>query len=193
MQADAMLAALRTAMAHSKAPMVLSDPNQPDCPLVVVNDAFAALCGHPPAALLGRNCRFLQGPGTDPATPARIRGCISAGQGCIEWIVNHRADGTPFWNLLFISPIHDETGRLVFFFGNQLDITTGMPGWMDDVRIGPAPVRADLAAGFAAVLQAVDAATRQRRLDDIVAAAHRLAELSLLRPQTGLAHQDALA
>ena len=166
-------------MQYSTAPMVLCDPHLPDTPMVAVNGAFAALTGYPMAEIVGRNCRFLQGPRTDPVSPSRIRACLHAGQGCIEWIVNYRRDGSPFYNLLFISPIRDAaTGALLFFFGNQLDITMGSPDWLNEIPFGSAHVVPALEAEFHALLKEVDIAARTDGLERIVAAAHRLAEIS---------------
>jgi len=177
--------ALTEAMHHSAAPMVLSDPNLPDTPMVAANQAFADLTGYPVAEIVGRNCRFLQGPRTDPASPARIRACLDAGQGCIEWIVNYRRDGSHFYNLLFISPVRDAAGTLLFFFGNQLDITKGSPAWLDEVQFGRAHLVPALEAEFHALLKVVGIAAQTAELERIVAAAHRLAEISTkLQPGT---------
>jgi PAS domain S-box-containing protein len=170
--------ALTTAMLNSTAPMVLSDPHQPDCPMIVVNQAFADLTGYDPLDITGQNCRFLQGPKTDPGSPRRIRACLDAGEGCIEWVVNYRRDGSEFWNLLFISPVHAEDGSLLFFFGNQLDITKGFPDWLVDVSLGRAHVVPELQREFHAVLEEVTVAQRVQSLERIVAAAHRVAEIS---------------
>jgi PAS domain S-box-containing protein len=178
MNPTAIRTALTTAMLNSGDPMVLSDPHQPDCPLIVVNQAFADLTGYDPLYVTGRNCRFLQGPKTDPSAPRRIRSCLDAGQGCIEWIVNYRYDGTEFWNLLFISPVHAEDGSLLFFFGNQLDITMGLPSWLVDVQLGRAHVVPALEREFHALLEEVTVADRVQSLTRIVAAGHRLAEIS---------------
>jgi PAS domain S-box-containing protein len=178
MDATAIREALTTAMLHSTAPMVLSDPHLPDCPMIVVNQAFADLTGYDPLDITGHNCRFLQGPKTDPSSPRRIRACLEAGQGCIEWIVNYRRDGSEFWNLLFISPVHGPDGALLFFFGNQLDITKGFPDWLVDVQLGRAHVVPALESEFHALLQEVTVAERTQALERIVAAAHRLSEIS---------------
>ena len=170
--------ALATAMMHSDAPMVISDPQLPDLPMVAVNQAFMDLTLYPREQLVGRNCRFLQGKQTDPAAPARIRACLQAGTGCIEWIVNYRADGSQFWNLLFMSPIRDRDGNLLFYFGNQLDITLGFPNWLPDVGFGPAEVPPALEQEFHAVLAEVDEASRARALERLVIGARRIAELS---------------
>jgi PAS domain S-box-containing protein len=178
MNPDAIREALTTAMLNSTAPMVLSDPHQPDCPMIAVNQAFADLTGYDPRDITGQNCRFLQGPKTDPGSPRRIRACLDAGQGCIEWVVNYRRDGSEFWNLLFISPVHAEDGSLLFFFGNQLDITRGFPDWLVDVSLGRAHVVPALEREFHALLEEVTVAQRVQSLERIVAAAHRLAEIS---------------
>ncbi len=130
--------ALLFAMAHSTEPMVLTDPALPDHPMIAVNPAFAALTGYTEAEVVGRNCRFLQGPDTDPATPRRIARCLAERRGCVEWIINHRRDGSTFWNLLFISPVFDESGRLLHFFGNQRDLTDGRSADVPDYVFGMA-------------------------------------------------------
>jgi PAS domain S-box-containing protein len=178
MDATAIREALTTAMLHSSAPMVLSDPHLPDCPMIVVNQAFADLTGYNALDITGHNCRFLQGPKTDPGSPRRIRACLDAGQGCIEWIVNYRRDGSEFWNLLFISPVHGPDGALLFYFGNQLDITRGFPSWLVDVQLGRAHVVPALEQEFHALLEEVTLAERVQGLERIIAAAHRLAEIS---------------
>ena len=185
MNAAEIQAALTIAMQHSTAPMVLSDPRLADTPMVVANAAFARLTGYPMDEIVGRNCRFLQGPRTDPGSPPRIRRCLDAGQGCIEWIVNYRRDGSHFYNLLFISPVRDADGTLLFFFGNQLDITLGAPAWLNEVSFGSAHLVPAQEAEFHALLEGIDVAARAEGLERIVASAHRLAEISIrLEPGT---------
>ena len=186
--------ALTAAMMHSSAPMVLSDPGLPDCPMVVVNSAFSALTGYSATEVVGRNCRFLQGPNTDRGTAARIRASLEAGHGCIEWILNYRRDGSMFWNLLFISPVRDEVGRLLYFFGNQLDITLGYPTWLVKLTLGRAHLVPDLEREFHALLREVDVAGRAQVLERVVSAAHRLAEISVsLTPGTLGEVREAIA
>jgi len=185
MAASAIREALTTAMMHSRAPMVLSDPHTADCPMVVVNQPFATLTGYEPHEIVGRNCRFLQGPKTDPLSRQRIRTCLKEEHGCIEWIVNYRKDGSVFWNLLFISPVRDVDGRLLYWFGNQLDITMGFPHWLVDVSFGRAHVVPALEQEFHALLTEVGVAGQVQALERIIAAAHRLAEITVqLEPGT---------
>ena len=179
--------ALLAAIQHSGEPMVLTDPHLPDHPMIAANAAFSAMTGYPHGEIIGRNCRFLQGPGTDQATVRRIGASIREGHGCIEWIVNHRKDGEAFTNLLFISPVRDRQGTVLYHFGNQLDITRGAPAWLEQVSLGRAYMTERTELEFHSLLLDVlestagtggDAAGAARRLERIVAAARRLAELS---------------
>lgn len=103
--------------------MVLTDPDQPDNAVVYVNEAFAELTGYGPSEALGRNCRFLQGPATDPAAVAAISEAIRRGQAISLDLLNYRRDGTEFWNALCISPVRDLDGKVHFFLASQLDVT----------------------------------------------------------------------
>jgi PAS domain S-box-containing protein len=101
----------------------MSDATQSDHPLIYVNQGFVRMTGYAPEEVLGRNCRFLQGPRTDPATVAEIRAAIHEGRPCLVELVNYRKDGTPFWNALSLAPVHDSAGQLTHFVGVQTDIT----------------------------------------------------------------------
>ena len=94
-----------------------------NCPLTFVNEAFCRLTGYRAEEVLGRDVRFLQGPHTSPAAVARISDALRAGEPITLELVNHRKDGTPFWNELNISPIHDPQGRVTHFIGVQTDVT----------------------------------------------------------------------
>jgi PAS domain-containing protein len=61
--------------------------------------------------------RFLQGADTDPEDVAKIRQALEAGASYCGRLLNYKKDGTPFWNLLTISPIKDETGKVLKFIG----------------------------------------------------------------------------
>ncbi len=101
----------------------ISDPSLPDNPLVFVNPAFTSLTGYGADDCLGANCRFLQGPDTDPATVTRIRDAIAAQESVRAEILNYRKDGRPFWNDVVITPVFDAGGELTAFVGIQNDIT----------------------------------------------------------------------
>ncbi|KQO76332.1 PAS domain S-box protein [Methylobacterium sp. Leaf88] len=114
---------LFTAAEKTRMPQIITDPNLPDNPIVFANRAFQELCGYGADALIGRNCRFLQGPGTDPADVAKVRDAIAARRDVVVEILNYHRDGTPFRNELYVSPVFDPAGELRYFFASQLDVT----------------------------------------------------------------------
>ncbi len=83
--------------------IVITDPTLPDHPIVDINPAFARLTGYARDEVIGRNCRFLQGPDTDPAAVKRLREAITHGRDTVETLLNYRRDGTPFWNNLSLA------------------------------------------------------------------------------------------
>ena len=111
--------------AISRAPhgIVIADARLPDQPLVYANEAFLRLTGYTEDEVLGRNCRLLQGPHTDPAAVRPLARQLLAGREVRTVVLNYRRDGTPFWNDLSISPVHDEGGEVTHFVGNQEDVT----------------------------------------------------------------------
>jgi diguanylate cyclase (GGDEF)-like protein/PAS domain S-box-containing protein len=115
---------LRSALAATSSGVAISDLRQPDQPLIYVNDAFEQLAGLPHEDVLGRNCRFLQGPDTDPAAVARIRRAIERGEECRETVLNFRGpDRTPWWNEIHLAPVRDADGNVVQYIGVQHDVT----------------------------------------------------------------------
>jgi PAS domain S-box-containing protein len=101
----------------------LSDARLPDHPLVFVNPAFERTTGYAREEVEGRNCRFLQGPDTDPQSVARVRAALEAHEQITITLLNYRKDGTPFWNELSLSPVHDAQGTLTHVVGIQSDVT----------------------------------------------------------------------
>ncbi|WP_019903666.1 PAS domain S-box protein [Methylobacterium sp. 77] len=114
---------LFTAAEKTRMPQIVTDPNLPDNPIVFANRAFQEMSGYSAAELVGRNCRFLQGPATDPAEVARLRDSIAARRDVVVEIINYHRDGSPFRNELYVSPVFDPAGHLRYFFGSQLDVT----------------------------------------------------------------------
>ena len=88
-----------------------------------VNPSFTRVTGYEPEEVVGRNCRFLQGPATDPAAVEGIRAAIRERRTHTTTLLNYRKDGTAFWNQLSISPVFDGAGALVSFVGVQTDVT----------------------------------------------------------------------
>ncbi|KAL3938745.1 MAG: hypothetical protein SGARI_001622, partial [Bacillariaceae sp.] len=110
---------LMDSLAAGQQNFVLSDPRLPDNPIVFATPGFYKLTGYTPEQVLGRNCRFLQGPGTDPKTVDIIRKAIATGSDCTVCILNYKADGTPFWNQFFVAALRDSDNCIV----NYVSIT----------------------------------------------------------------------
>ena len=111
------------ALAATAEGITISDNLQPDNPIVYANEGFERLTGYTKEEVLGKNCRFLQGEKSDPDTKEEIRKSIHAERPCSVEILNYRKDGSTFWNLLSITPIRDESGRVTNFLGIQSDVT----------------------------------------------------------------------
>ena len=112
-----------SAVRATRMPMIITNPRLPDNPAVFINDAFCRMSGYTREEILGTNCRFLQGPDTDPDAVARIREAVRAMQPIQLDIRNHRKDGSAFWNRLLMAPVFDATGALAYFFASQVDVT----------------------------------------------------------------------
>ena len=120
---DEMRRLLDRAVAASANGIVITDPKLPDNPIVYVNPAFERISGYRADETQGRNCRFLQGgEGNQPALD-ELRAALREERECRVVLRNYRKDGEPFWNELYISPVHDDGGQLTNFVGVQNDIT----------------------------------------------------------------------
>lgn len=115
---------LLDAIERSGVAMTVTGPLAGDCTVLRANDAFTRLTGYAAAEIVGRNCRFLQGPDTDPGAIAELRRALEAGREISVDLLNLRKDGTPFWNRLHVVPIRDAAGEIEFFLSTQVDIAS---------------------------------------------------------------------
>ena len=126
---DAQLQALRDrAVVATDIAFTITDPRQPDDPLIWVNPSFSRITGYDSEESVGRNCRFLQGPATDRAKIDELRKSLREQQPVTTTLLNYRKDGTAFWNQLSITPVFDGDGSLVSFVGVQTDVTERVRG-----------------------------------------------------------------
>lgn len=184
-----LLNGLLAAMRLSAEPMVISDPHQPDNPIIAVNQGFEQLTQYSERELSGRNCRFMQGPDTDRETVQQLGACLRRGDGCVQFLTNYRRDGSSFLNLLFISPVYGHDGRLHFFFASQHDLCAEKQSTPAEFPIGAAFMPPGQQTEFRLLLldiahevataQAADAVpTRVRALEAALAAAREVAALA---------------
>jgi PAS domain S-box-containing protein len=114
---------LASAINNLSSGVVITDPNQPDNPIIFVNPSFTTITGYSAEEVCQRNCRFLQGPDTDSVTVNEIRESIAARKPFRGLLQNHRKDGTSFCNGLVITPVFDDDGKLLNFVGLINDVS----------------------------------------------------------------------
>ncbi|WP_375392608.1 PAS domain-containing protein [uncultured Sphingomonas sp.] len=109
-------------VADSPIPSVISDPRRPDNPIVACNPPFCALTGYPPDEVIGRNCRFLAGPATEPWLTEEIKRGVREHRPVLVEILNYKRNGQPFRNAVLVAPIYDDADALLYFLGSQVEI-----------------------------------------------------------------------
>ncbi|KAL7411857.1 PAS domain-containing protein, partial [Mrakia frigida] len=92
----------------------LTNPRLPDHPIVMCSTGFVRLTEYPRNQIVGRNCRFLQGPSTSREAVLAIRTALEAGKPCCEILLNYKRSGKPFLNCLSLIPLRSTTGRLEY-------------------------------------------------------------------------------
>jgi len=144
---------------------VISNPRLPRNPIVAVNEAFCALTGYPVEEIIGRNCKFLAGPATEPWLTERISAGVREQRPVLVEILNYKYDGTPFRNAVLVAPVFDVNGDLEYFLGSQVELP--------DAAIGPSSGRHAHAVALVKTLS-----PRQREILERIAAGHRSKQIA---------------
>ncbi|HEX8241801.1 MAG TPA: LuxR C-terminal-related transcriptional regulator [Allosphingosinicella sp.] len=153
-------AALAESIRLSPIATVLSNPRLPDNPIVAANAAFCALTGYEESEIVGRNCRFLAGPDTEPWLTERIRQTLHDLRPSLTEILNYKKDGTAFRNAVLIAPLFGPQGEVAWFLGSQVEVDAG--------SAAPLALRQQRASRLAATLS-----PRQREVLKEMAAGQR--------------------
>ncbi len=156
---------LQASIVCSPIASVISNPRLADNPIIAVNSAFCSLTGYGPEDILGRNCRFLAGPATEPWLTDRIRQGTRARRATLVEILNYRRDGTPFRNAVLVAPVFSQDGELEYFLGSQVEL--------DDDAIGPTSKRHQQAVEIVRGLS-----PRQREVLQQIAAGQRSKQIA---------------
>ena len=119
---------LITSIQQSQHSFIITDPSLQDNPIVFASDDFLTLTGYSREDVLGRNCRFLQGEKTSKDKLDVIRKGLATGEDVSVTLVNYTADGTPFWNKLFIAALRDAQNNIVNFIGVIVKVASPEPG-----------------------------------------------------------------
>jgi len=131
------LRSLFESIEHTPIATTVTDPKLPDNPIVAVNRAFCTLTGYSPEEIVGRNCRFLAGPDTEPEAQAVLREAIAAARPVLTELLNYRKDGTTFRNAVMIAPLLAPGGGVDFYLGSQMDVSAGR------ARLSPRRIEAE--------------------------------------------------
>lgn len=123
-QAEAALRLRDRAIQAVSQGILITDPNQPDNPIVFASAGFERITGYRAEEAIGRNSRFLQGKDTAPESLRELSAAIDEGRICSVEILNYHKDGTPFWNHLTVSPVLGPDGQIANFVGVQTDVTS---------------------------------------------------------------------
>nr|AML77928.1 putative LOV domain-containing protein [Pinguicula agnata] len=119
---------LKDALSTFQQTFVVSDATKPDFPILYASAGFSKMTGYTAREVIGRNCRFLQGQDTDPSDVSKIRESLESGSSYCGRLLNYKKDGTPFWNLLTIAPIKDESGQVLKYIGMQVEVSKHTEG-----------------------------------------------------------------
>ncbi len=115
-------------IAASPIASVVSNPRLKDNPIVAVNQPFMDLTGYAEDEILGRNCRFLSGSGTEPWLTELIREGVREHKPVLVEILNYKRDGSPFRNAVLVAPIYDKRDELQYFLGSQVEFDEDQKG-----------------------------------------------------------------
>lgn len=113
---------------QSQHSFIITDPCLADNPIVFASDGFLKVTGYAREDVLGRNCRFLQGPETSKTKLETVRRGLSVAEDTTVTMVNYMADGTPFWNKLFIAALRDSSNNIVNFIGVVVKVASPPEG-----------------------------------------------------------------
>jgi len=151
---------LMSSIESSPIASVISNPRLPDNPIIAVNRAFCDLTGYGVEEILGRNCRFLAGPATEPWLTERIRQGTQERKPTLVEILNYKRNGQPFRNAVLVAPVFLPDGELEYFLGTQVEL--------DEDAIGPSSSRHHHAVQIVRTLS-----PRQREVLQQIAAGYR--------------------
>ena len=113
---------LIAAIQSAQRSFVITDPLLPDNPIVYASQGFLELSGYSMEEVVGRNCRFMQGPKTDPSQVLALRKGIVEGVDTSVCLLNYRKNGTTFFNQVFVAALRDIDMRIVNYVGVQLEV-----------------------------------------------------------------------
>lgn len=166
----------------------LTNPALHDNPITLASEGFLNLTGYDLTSIIGRNCRFLQGPGTSVESTRRLRNALNNGNGITSLLLNYRRTGEPFFNLLCMLPLKDSQGKVKFFLGGQIDVTGSIQAIIQQASSddGASSVRQQSRPKFSSMVQAhaQDLGNKYKRRENPPANSLAVTKLLQVRRQT---------
>jgi len=107
----------------TRMPMVFTDAQTSDNPIIFANDSFLALTGYPREEVLGQNFNFLLANETDSETTTQVHAEFEGKADDHLDMLCRRKDGTEFWAGLLFNPVRDEGGKIIQHFVSLVDLT----------------------------------------------------------------------
>jgi len=142
---------------------IVTNPRIEDNPIIAANRQFEMLTGYSESELIGRNCRILAGPDTEPSQSAALRQAVATASPLVTEIINYRKDGSRFLNAVMVAPVFDNEGELAYFVGSQMEVT---PGEGAKLRLSAAARIDQLTKQQQAVLRLMARGLRNRQIGE---------------------------
>ncbi len=119
-QAEETRERLETALEQAAEIVVITDP---EGTIQYVNPAFEQITGYQREEAVGQNPRFLKSRKQDEAFYRDLWNTITQGQVWKGRFINKKEDGTFYHEEATISPVHDDSGKIINFVAVKRDIT----------------------------------------------------------------------
>nr|AHZ63801.1 neochrome [Megaceros flagellaris] len=140
---------------------VITDPRLPDNPIIFASDQFLQLTEYSREEVLGKNCRFLQGPDTDRGAVQMITDAVKERRDVTVQLLNYTKEGRPFWNMFHLQAMRDAKGELQYFIGVQEESAAPVAAPAHQPARVPDKVEQEQAKVVRATAQNVDVAARE--------------------------------
>jgi len=106
----------------TRMPMVFTNAEEADNPIIFVNDAFLKLTGYDRDEVLAQRFNFLLADESDQEVLSEIEAAFVGKDDDAELRYRHK-DGSPFCATIFVNPVKDEGGNIVQHFVSLVDTT----------------------------------------------------------------------
>lgn len=105
---------------EGKPSFTIADATLEDMPLIYASTGFYELTEYEPEEVIGKNCRFLQGPKTEKENTLIIRKALDKGELVVVDLINYRKNRSAYRVRVKIEPVFlPNSEKPVLFIGTQ--------------------------------------------------------------------------